>query len=178
LAAGEPDFRLGSRQLFDLRQEALQYYHRYLSLHQLKDYAGVIRDTRHNLDILQMIANHADPLEHLSSQHHRPYVLMMNTSAKVMQKLDAGAKTEALTILRSGIKHIRNVYEQVLEDNQADLAPEIYQLKELQHRITDDSMPTELPQAEKLEIELQVALLSENYEKAAALRDEIAKGTH
>ncbi|MCF7824729.1 MAG: UvrB/UvrC motif-containing protein [Candidatus Marinimicrobia bacterium] len=177
LAASETDFALNSRQLFDLRQEGLQYYHRYLSLHQLKDYRAVVKDTRHNLDILNLIANYAGSVESYSSQQHRPYALMMNSSAKVMLKLEENNKVEALKILSAGIRQIKNVYENVLNDPQPDLSPEIYQMKELQHRITDDGIPSELPPLEKLEIELQMALLSENYEQAASLRDQIAKSS-
>ncbi|MEA3288244.1 MAG: UvrB/UvrC motif-containing protein [Candidatus Marinimicrobia bacterium] len=173
LSGSEADFFLTNRQLFDLRQEGLQYYHRYLSLHQLKDYQGVIRDTRHNLDILNLIANHTSTMENFASQQLRPYVMMMNTSAKIMLKLEGDDKSEALRILNAGIRQIKHVYESILEDPQPDLSPEIYQLKELQHRITDDGIPSELPAMEKLEIELQMALLSENYEKAASLRDQI-----
>jgi len=175
LSADDPSFHLTSRQVFELRREGMQIYHRYLSLHQLKDYAGVIRDTRHNLDILNLIGNFADAVENFSSQQHRPYVMMMNTSAKTMLKLEEGDKPEALNTVRSGIRQIQHVYRNVLDDPQPDLTPEVYQLKELQHRITDDGVPTELPQSAKLEIEFQMALLSENYEKAASLRDEIGR---
>ena len=173
LAAKDKEFSLDPRMSFQLRQEGMQYYHRYLSLHQLKDYTGVIRDTRHNLDILNVIANYASVVENMTSQQHRPYVMMMNTSAKTMLKLEENNKAEALNILKSGIRQIKNVYTNVLEDSQPDLSPEIFQLRELQHRITDDSVPSEVPAIKKLEIELQMALLSENYEKAASLRDQI-----
>ncbi|NQV16832.1 UvrB/UvrC motif-containing protein [bacterium] len=176
-ASSNKDFILTPRQSFDLRQEGMQYYHRYLSLHQLKDYKGVIRDTRHNLDILNLIANYAGAAENFTSQQHRPYVMMMNTSAKIMLKLEENDKTEALRILRAGVRQIKNVYENILDDPQPDLSPEIYQLRELQHRITDDGVPTELPASEKLEIELQMALLSENYEKAATIRDQISRSS-
>lgn len=175
LAAEDEDFTLNPRQLLELRQEGMQYYHRYLSLHQLKDYKSVIRDTRHNLDILNLIANHAGSMENFTSQQHRPHLLLMNTSAKVMLKLEDEDKTEALQVLNAGIRQIKHVYESILEDPQPDLSPEIYQLKELKHRITDDGVPSELPPLEKLEIELQMALLSENYEQAASIRDQISK---
>lgn len=177
MAANEKDFTLDPRQSFNLRQEGMQYYHRYLSLHQLKDYQGVIRDTRHNLDILNVIANYAGTIENFTSQQHRPYVMMMNTSAKTMLKLEGNDKLEALRILKAGVRQIKHVYKNVLEDPQPDLSPEIFQLRELQHRITDDGVPTELLVLEKLEIELQMALLSENYEEAAILRDQISRSS-
>ena len=177
LAASEKEFTLDPRQTFNLRQEGMQFYHRYLSLHQLKDYNGVIRDTRHNLDILNVIANYAGAVDNITSQQHRPYVMMMNTSAKTMLKLEVNDKIEALRILKAGVRQIKHIYKNVLEDPQPDLSPEIFQLRELQHRITDDGVPSELPVQEKLEIELQMALLSENYEEAAILRDQIARSS-
>ena len=114
-------------------------------------------------------------MENFTSQQHRPHLLLMNTSAKVMLKLESGDKQEALRVLNAGIRQIKHVYASILEDPQPDLSPEIYQLKELKHRITDDGVPSELPPMEKLEIELQMALLSENYEQAATLRDQISK---
>lgn len=177
LALADKDFNLDPKQSFNLRQEGLQFYHRYLSLHQLKDYQGVIRDTRHNLDILNFMANYAGSMENFTSQQHRPYVMMMNTSAKTMLKLEANDKIEALRILKAGVRQIKHVYKNVLDDPQPDLSPEIFQLRELQHRITDDGVPTELPVQEKLEIELQMALLSENYEEAAIIRDQIARSS-
>ncbi|NQT62466.1 MAG: UvrB/UvrC motif-containing protein [Candidatus Marinimicrobia bacterium] len=177
LAAAEKEFTLDPRQSFNLRQEGMQYYHRYLSLHQLKDYQGVIRDTRHNLDILNVIANFAGAVENITSQQHRPYVMMMNTSAKTMLKLESNDKSEALRILKAGVRQIKHIYKNVLDDPQPDLSPEVFQLRELQHRITDDGIPSELPVQEKLEIELQMALLSENYEEAAILRDQIDRSS-
>ena len=177
LAANEKEFSLDPRQSFNLRQEGMQYYHRYLSLHQLKEYQGVIRDTRHNLDILNVIANYAGAVENITSQQHRPYVMMMNTSAKIMLKLASNDKNEALRILKTGVRQIKHIYKNVLDDPQPDLSPEIFQLRELQHRITDDGVPSELPVQEKLEIELQMALLSDNYEEAALLRDQIARSS-
>src|SRR5438046_3062093 len=44
-AAGE-EYELSAEECSELQQEGIQYYHRYVSLFQLNDYAGVIRDTQ------------------------------------------------------------------------------------------------------------------------------------
>lgn len=36
-----------------LREEAIQFYHRYVSLFALEEYEGVMRDTEHNLHIME-----------------------------------------------------------------------------------------------------------------------------
>jgi len=171
----DPTFVPGPDMVFELRQEAIQIYHRYLSLYQLKDYPAVIRDTRFNLDLINFLSKHASEGEYLLVQQHRPHVMMMNTSAKVMLKIRDEEPDEAMRLVRIGMEQIKKFYRSVLEVDQPELVPELYQLKELQHRITDDGVPTEISPTESLEIELQMALLSENYEQAAALRDKISR---
>ncbi len=168
-------FELEPDMIFQLRQEAIQFYHRYLSLYQLKDYRAVIRDTRHNLDIINFLTKHSPENEIMLIQQHRPHVMMMNTSAKVMLKIEEKEPEEAMRLVRIGMSQIKKVYRQILDIDQPELAPELYQLKELQHRITDDGIPSEISPIENLEIELEMALLSENYEQAAALRDKISR---
>ena len=55
--AGNPE--LDDEACEELFQEAWQYYQRYLSLFYLEDYAGVIEDTGHNLDIFDLVQQRA-----------------------------------------------------------------------------------------------------------------------
>src|SRR5207248_1357398 len=77
------NYELTTEQCAELQQEGIQYYHRYLSLFQINDFAGVVRDTQRNLDLFTFVTEHTDR-EELSwtLQQFRPYVLMMNTRAK------------------------------------------------------------------------------------------------
>ena len=77
------DYDLSPEQCTELQQEGIQYYHRYLSLFQINEFAGVVRDTQRNLDLFNFVTEHTDR-EELSwtMQQFRPYVLMMNTRAK------------------------------------------------------------------------------------------------
>ena len=60
------DYELSPEDCSELQQEGIQYYHRYVSLFQLSDYAGVIRDTQRNLDLFgpprRMLLITASPL--------------------------------------------------------------------------------------------------------------------
>src|SRR5207248_1372801 len=53
-ASGD-DYELSPEDCSELQQEGIQYYHRYVSLFQLNDYAGVIRDTQRNLDLFSFV---------------------------------------------------------------------------------------------------------------------------
>jgi hypothetical protein len=78
---GQP-YDLTPEQCAELQQEGIQYYHRYLSLFQINDFAGVVRDTQRNLDLFTFVTEHTDREElSWSLQQFRPYVLMMSTSA-------------------------------------------------------------------------------------------------
>ena len=54
-ARGE-SYELTPEQCNELQQEGIQYYHRYLSLFQINDFPGVIRDTQRNLDLFAFVA--------------------------------------------------------------------------------------------------------------------------
>src|SRR5665213_2713274 len=74
---GGPDgFELNGDECNDLRQEAMQYYYRYLSSFHLGDYNAVIRDTGHNLSIFDLIKDFTtEESERLSLEQFRPYVI-------------------------------------------------------------------------------------------------------
>ncbi|HEY4283329.1 MAG TPA: hypothetical protein VGM62_09705, partial [Chthoniobacterales bacterium] len=55
LAQGDT-YDLSTEQCAELQQEGIQYYHRYLSLFQINDYAAVVRDTQRNLDLFDFVA--------------------------------------------------------------------------------------------------------------------------
>ena len=76
-------YELTPEQCAELQQEGIQYYHRYLSLFQINDFEGVVRDTQRNLDLFSFVNEHTDREDFSwGMQQFRPYVLMMNTRAK------------------------------------------------------------------------------------------------
>jgi len=53
------DFTLDEDEVSDLKQEAMQYYYRYLSLFHLEEYDQVMRDTERNLGAFDFIREYA-----------------------------------------------------------------------------------------------------------------------
>src|SRR5216110_3940592 len=104
-------YELTSEQCAELQQEGIQYYHRYLSLFQINDFAGVIRDTQRNLDLFAFVAEHADREEMIwSFQQFRPYVLMMNTRAKASIFLGEGKFADAMREIEAGRDAIQDFF--------------------------------------------------------------------
>src|SRR5438309_7470028 len=104
-------YELTPEQCNELQQEGIQYYHRYLSLFQINDFAGVIRDTQRNLDLFDIVLAHTNR-EELSwgLQQFRPYVLMMNTRARASILLGQGKFAEAMSEIQEGRDAIVEVF--------------------------------------------------------------------
>src|SRR5262249_61496519 len=114
----------------ELQQEGIQYYHRYVSLFQMNDYAGVIRDTQRNLDLFSFVDEHSQREDFVwNFQQFRPYVLMMNTRAKASLLLNDGKFAEAMREIESGRDAIVEFFH---ESNFPDLACNTTQVPFLQ----------------------------------------------
>ena len=106
------NYELTLEQCAELQQEGIQYYHRYLSLFQINDFAGVVRDTQRNLDLFDFVSEHTERDElSWNLQQFRPYVLMMNTRAKASILLAQGKFPEAMREIQHGRDAIADFFE-------------------------------------------------------------------
>ena len=164
-------FALSDEDCSDLKQEAMQYYYRYLSLFHLGDYDLVIRDTERNLRAFDFIRENAEEdSDRFSLEQFRPYVLMMNTRAQACLQLEDNEFTLALDLIDDGIERIEEFLREVGREDLVESCREINFLEEWKERIRNNR-PLSLE--EKLRDELRLAVESENYERAAQLRDQI-----
>jgi hypothetical protein len=165
------DFTLNVDECSELKQEAMQYYYRYLSLFHLGDYWNVIRDTDHNLQLLDLVREYAiEEGDRMSLEQFRPYVIMMNTRARACLALEDRTFDRALEIIDDGIEQIEDFLRSIDRSELIEGCREIVFLQEWSERIRNNRP---LSREEKLRQELRVAVEAENYERAAQLRDEI-----
>jgi UvrB/uvrC motif len=164
-------YELTPEQCNELQQEGIQYYHRYLSLFQINDFAGVIRDTQRNLDLFQFVADHTEREELAwSFQQFRPYVLMMNTRAKASILLGDGKFAAAIAEIEQGRDGIEEFFE---NSNFPELAQKSSEIAFLEEWLEEVSSKRPLTKLEIMQREMEVAIQSEMYERAAELRDAI-----
>ena len=164
-------YTLSPEDVGELQQEGIQYYHRYISLFQLNDYPGVIRDTQRNVDLFNFVSKHAgaDEFAH-SLEQFRPYVLMMNTRARASIELERGDFAAAMRQIERGREKIVELFNGAENPEMVERSPELAFLDEWMEEIRSRQPLSKL---EKMQREMETAIANEAYERAAELRDAI-----
>ena len=162
-------FKLNAEDCAKLQLEALQYHHRYICLLQLEDYSAVIRDAERNLTVFDFVSKHAENEELAwSLQQFRPQLLMVLTRARGSEALQVKDYALAIQHVEEGLEQIRTFYREHARSDAAEAGPEVQSLEAWLGEIRSHRP---LSRREKLERALQDAVRSEDYEKAAKMRD-------
>ena len=156
-----------------LQMEAFQYHHRYICLLQLEEFPGALRDTTRNLKVFDFVEEYAENEDLAwSLQQFRPQVLMLNTRATASQHLQSEEFSTALKEIEAGIDRLREFYE---HQARHDLLSQSAEIIALQHWMKEVDSKRPLTKREQLERALCEAVTTEDYEKAAEVRDALKK---
>jgi hypothetical protein len=170
LTAGE-DFVLDEEQCFEVDREFLQFYHRRICLLALREFDRAIADADHTLALMDFAAAHSpDDRWTMSHEQYRPFVLFHRTQAAALAVLVEDGAEAAIEQCNQGLERIRGVFESLgsEEDHTEDeLVGQLVKLKE--------SLREEYDVGKTLAEQLADAVAGEEYERAAQLRDEIAR---
>ena len=162
-------FKLKHEDCSRLQQEAIQYYHRYICLFQMGDFAGVVRDTKRNLKVFDFVAQNAESEEMAwALQQFRPQLLMMQTRAHGTLELQKGNHDEAIKLVEAGMDEIREFHRQ--QNRQDSLEPSV-EIHSLELWLQELQAKRPLSERERLQMDLDDAVGREDYEKAARVRD-------
>ncbi len=154
-----------------LREEAAQFYQRYLALLVLEDYDRVVRDTTRNLRVLDLCQKHGQTEEDRAVlEQFRPYITMMRARAVASQALKDNEPKAAIHALDEGLEALRLYFADTGRPQMFEQSSEVEMLKGMR-----DALVPKLPVSQKSELRqrLAKALEQENYELAAILRDEL-----
>lgn len=167
----DAEARLSSQQVSLLRDEAIQYYHRYLALLALEDFERVVRDTTRNLRVLDVIEKFAESEEDRSSvAPTRAHVTMMRARALASLALRDNEPKAAVAAIDEGIEALRRHFDSLGHTDMFERSTEVQVLQGMKQAL----MP-KLPVSQKAELRkrLDDAVHQENYRLAAILRDEL-----
>lgn len=154
-----------------LREEAVQYYHRYVGLFALGEYVGVVRDTTRNITAFDFCRDYGQTdLDRTVLEQFRPPVLMMRARSAAEQAIAAGQPKQALAVLDEGLRELRTVFEDAGRIEAFEESNEAQLLRGMR-----EALVPKLPASQKVELQerLRAAIDAENYELAAILRDEL-----
>ncbi len=170
-------FFLGSRDCQALREESAMFYHRYLSLFVLEQFDAVIRDTQHNLDVMDLCNKYGRrDQDRYHLEQYRPYIIMMQGRARAGAALKEGYVQTALAYLRGSVRAIAGLYGSIpgvpkrhrmrmfRESDEATTLIEI--MRQLRKQLPHDPRKA-------LQKKLKTALQEQRYEEAAQLRDQL-----
>lgn len=154
-----------------LREEAAQYYQRYLALLTLEDFDRVLRDTTRNLRVLDLCKKHAENEDDRTVlEQFRPYITMVRSRALASRALAGNEPKAALHAIDEGLESLRKFFQEHGQSAAFDESDEVRMLRSMR-----EALVPKLPVSQKAELKqrLSRALEQENYELAAILRDEI-----
>ncbi len=164
-------FSLSPEDCASLREEAVQFYHRYIALLAIEDYDRVTRDTTRNLRLLDFVRAHAQT-EHdrETLEQYRPYITMVRARALAGKAFEEEEPKAAIHAIDEGIEALRRYYA---DSGQGDLFEQSTEVQML--RGMREALVPKLPVSQRSELKkrLDDALQQENYELAAILRDEL-----
>jgi hypothetical protein len=164
------NFKLDKDDCYALQQEGLQYYYRYLCFFQLGDYKKAERDTARNLRLFDFVKTYAGEESYVEDfEQYRPYVMMMNTRAKVLGALKSKKVNKAVEEINQGIHRIERVYERAGESHSSPRT-EVAFLRNWAEEILRRYTPSK---RQRLVEELDRAVKNEEYERAAKIRDRL-----
>jgi hypothetical protein len=167
----ETQFVLSAADCQALREESAMFYHRYLSLFVLEQYDAVIRDTQHNLDVLEMCRHHGKTeYDRMCLEQYRPYIMMMSIRAKACEALKHGYVRTSMAYLRGGVRQIARLVPRehrrqfLRESNEARILLDM--LRQIRAQLPSD--PRDV-----IRKRLSEAVSAERFEEAATLRDQL-----
>ncbi|MFH0963947.1 MAG: UvrB/UvrC motif-containing protein [Planctomycetota bacterium] len=168
----EEGFELTHEEYEKLHEEGLLFYYRYVLFFQIGDYVHAVRDTERNLRLFDFCRSHAREEDARQLEQYRPYVIRMNRSARAMLAVEGGKHEEAIAEVDAGVSLIEKLGELPSPIFAFERQRSVEILKQMRGEL-ETRRPRTL--RERLEEQLMEAVRSENYERAAAIRDELRK---
>jgi len=162
---------LTEEQCFEIDREFVQYYHRRICCLALREFDRAVADADHTLALMDFVMAHS-PNEDWTATHerYRPFVHFHRTQALALALLERSGPEAAIEEITKGLEEMRNIFVRAEAEEQYESDELVNQLRELK-----ESLRKEYKIGQTLAEQLAEAVAAEEYERAARLRDEIAR---
>lgn len=162
---------LTDEQCYEIEREFMQYYHRRICCMALREFDRAVADADHTLELMDFVAAHS-PSEEWTASHerYRSLVYSHRAQARALAVLEKRGPEAAIEEINKGLAEIRELFVRADVEDQFDDDELVQQLNELKQ-----SLRKEYQVGPTLAEQLADAVAAEEYERAARLRDEIAR---
>lgn len=170
-AAGRDTMVLTEEQCLEVDREFLQFYHRRICCLALREFDRAVADADHTLALMDFVAEHSpDEQWTLSHQRYRAFVCFHRTQAAALAILERSGAEPAIEEINTGLELLRQIFADLQREDRSEEDELMGQLQELK-----ESLRKEYHVGRTLAEQLAEAVAAEEYERAARLRDEIAR---
>ena len=162
---------LNEEQCREIDREFAQFYNRRICCLALRQFARAVTDADYTLALMDFVSAHApDPQWALSHEQYRPFVLFHRIQASAMLELQDSGPEAAIETINVGLGQMRGVFARFGVEEQFDQDELVGQLAAMK-----ESLREEYQVGKTLAEQLSDAVAAEEYERAARIRDQMAK---
>ena len=166
-----PSFVLSDELCREIDREFVQFYHRRICWLRLQEYHRAVEDADHTLALMDFCREHSDDTDWiLSHEQYRPFVLFHRTQADALAALDDDGPEAAITRVNSGLERLHQFYAECGAEDEWETDELAARLREVRENLRQT-----FEVGLTLEEQLAEAVAREEYERAAELRDELAR---
>jgi hypothetical protein len=164
-------FSLSEEQCLEIDREFVQFYHRRICCLALREFRRAVADAKYTLALMDFVVSWSSDQDYTTShEQYRPFVMFHRVQAGALAALQESGPEAAIEEINRGLEQLREVYVKLEAEEQFDgdeLVNQLVQMKE--------SLREEYHIGRTLAEQLSDAISTEQYERAARIRDEIAK---
>jgi hypothetical protein len=165
-------FELSEEQCAEADREFVQFYHRRMCWLALREFRRAMRDADHSLSFMDFVRS-CSPSEEWTASHeqYRPFILFHRTQAAALAELEDDGPEAAVEAINVGMERLKRCYlDAGAEETAVDTDELVERLDELR-----ESVREHYHLGRTLSEQLADAVAAEEFERAARLRDEIAR---
>ncbi len=165
-------FALSDERRLEIDREFYQFYHRRICWLSLQEYARAAADAEHTLRLMDFSSANATNREWaVMHEQYRPFVMFHHSQATALVHIGANNPAAAVETLDKGLEAMAALFAQHGAQEQFDDDLFVGKLREMQ-----ESIKTHFNLGPSLAEQLAEAVAAEQYELAAQLRDQLARG--
>ncbi len=172
-----PPWTMSEHQCIEADREFVQFHHRRAAWLSLECYDRALADADHTLALMDFVCRHAGSADFIASHERlRGLVLFQRTRAAAALALKRDRPDEAIDIVREGTADLASARFVAIEEDgdlDEDSSPNAALIEQLRFLEAEIRKNYDVPPT--LQEQLDQAVISEDYERAALLRDQLKK---